>query len=98
MLVNSEANYKSRKPIKAAKSSVVNNEVSVMFYSIPKGEYAVMAYHEVNNNGKLDTNFLGIPSEPFAFSNNAKGFMGAPKFEKAKFIVDANTVIDLEIK
>ncbi|PWH84009.1 hypothetical protein DIS18_05535 [Algibacter marinivivus] len=98
MLVNSEKNYKKRQPIKAAKSNVVNGRVSVMFYSIPKGDYAVMAYHDVNNNEKLDTNFLGIPSEPFVFSNNAKGFMGAPKFEKAKFIVDSDTVIDLDIK
>lgn len=98
MLVNSEANYKSRKPIKAAKSTVVNNQVSVMFYSIPKGDYAVMAYHDVNDNGKLDTNFLGIPSEPFAFSNNAKGFMGAPKFEKAKFEVYEDIIINLNIK
>ena len=98
MLVNSEENYKKRQPIKAAKSNVVDGRVSVMFYSIPKGDYAVMAYHDVNNNGKLDTNFLGIPSEPFAFSNNVNGFMGAPKFEKAKFIVDSDTVIDLDIK
>lgn len=98
MLVNSETNYKTRKPIKAAKSNVNDNEVSVMFYSVPKGEYAVMAYHDVNNNGKLDTNFLGIPSEPFAFSNNAKGFMGAPKYDKVKFNAESDTVIDLNIK
>lgn len=98
MLVNSKANYKSRKPIKAAKSNVIDNEVSVMFYSIPKGNYAIMAYHDVNNNGKLDTNFLGIPCEPFAFSNNAKGFMGVPKFEKVKFDAYENSVINLDIK
>lgn len=98
MLVNSEDNYNKRQPIKAVKSNVIDNDVSVMFYSVPKGEYAIMAYHDVNSNGKLDTNFLGIPCEPFAFSNNAKGFMGTPKFEKAKFNVDADTVIDLDIK
>ena len=49
------------------------------------------AYHDENGNGKLDTNFLGIPSEGVAASNDAKGTMGPPSYEKAKFAV-ATTV------
>ena len=45
---------------------------------LPKGAYAVSAFHDVNNNGKLDTNPLGIPKEPYGFSNNARGTFGPP--------------------
>jgi uncharacterized protein (DUF2141 family) len=43
----------------------------------------------------LDTNFIGIPKENFACSNNAKGTMGPPKYEDAKF--DLNKDSKLEI-
>ena len=56
----------------------------VVFEGIPPGGYAVAAYHDENGNGKLDTGFLGIPTEGLASSNDAKGFMGPPSFEKAR--------------
>ena len=49
------------------------------------GHYAISMYHDKNDNEALDTNFLGIPNEPYGFSNNARGTFGPPKFEKAKF-------------
>src|SRR5580704_13611922 len=58
-----------------------------VFEGLAPGAYAVAAYHDENGNGKLDTNFLGIPSERVAASNDAKGTMGPPSFEKAKFAV-----------
>lgn len=55
------------------------------FTPIPKGIYAVACIHDENGNGKLDTNFLGIPTEGFVVSNEAKGFMSAPSFKAARF-------------
>lgn len=49
------------------------------------GKYAISVVHDVNGNGKLDTNFIGIPNEPVAASNNAKGTFGPPSFEDAAF-------------
>ena len=70
-----------------SKSSAINDklECSVTFDALPDGEYAVSVYHDENNNGKLDSNFLGIPKEDYGCSNNAKGFMGPPKWKDAKF-------------
>jgi uncharacterized protein (DUF2141 family) len=51
------------------------------------GEWAVALTQDLNNNDKLDKNFLGIPTEPFAFSNNVKPRLAAPKFEECKFMV-----------
>ena len=55
------------------------------FPGVPAGTYAVSVYHDENSNGKLDTNFLGIPREGVGASNDAKGHMGPPKFDSAKF-------------
>src|SRR4051812_17019013 len=55
------------------------------FDPIPAGTYAVACFHDENKNGKLDTGLFGIPTEGTAASNNAKGFMGPPAFDDAKF-------------
>jgi uncharacterized protein (DUF2141 family) len=55
------------------------------FDPIPAGTYAVACFHDENGNGKLDKNFLGIPTEGTVVSNHAKGSMGPPPFDKAKF-------------
>ena len=61
------------------------------------GRYAVRAFADENGNGKLDTNLLGMPTERYGFSNDAKGNRGAPDFEAAAIGVDADlqTVIHL---
>ena len=51
------------------------------------GKYAFRFFHDENSNGKLGTNWLGIPNEGFGFSNNAKGTFGPPAFEKTVFVL-----------
>ena len=48
------------------------------------GEWAVAISQDLNNNNKLDKNFLGIPTEPFAFSNNVKPRLSAPSFQAGR--------------
>jgi uncharacterized protein (DUF2141 family) len=51
-----------------------------------KAENAVASvFHDENSNGKLDTNFMGIPREGVGASNDAKGHLGPPKFNAAAF-------------
>lgn len=61
------------------------NNMEFSFTGLGKGTYAVSIYQDENDNGKLDANFMGIPSEPYAFSNNAKGMFGPPSFEDCQF-------------
>lgn len=56
-----------------------------VFANLPPGTYSGGAFHDANDNGKLDTNWIGIPKEGVASSNNAKGRMGPPKFKDASF-------------
>ena len=54
---------------------------------LPPGEYAFHAYQDLDDNGKMKSNFIGIPKEPTAVSNNAKGKFGPPKFKDAMVVV-----------
>jgi len=83
-LFDSEGTF-LKKPIKGLSSEIKSNGATITFLNIPNGKYAISAYHDKNSNSKLDTNFLGIPKEDVACSNNAKGVMGPPKYEDAKF-------------
>jgi len=49
------------------------------------GSYAIRAFHDLNENGELDTSWLGLPEEPYGFSNNARGKFGPPDLEKQLF-------------
>jgi uncharacterized protein (DUF2141 family) len=60
---------------------------------LPPGEYALSIFHDSNNNGELDTNFMGIPKEPVALSNNARPKFGAPKYKDAVFTVGSEAVV-----
>jgi len=64
---------------------IANAASACAFDPIPAGTYAVACFHDENNNGKLDTGLFGIPKEGTVVSNHAKGFMGPPSFDKAKF-------------
>ncbi len=55
---------------------------------LPAGRYAISAYIDVNGNGKLDTNFIGIPNEPTGFSRDASSRFGPPDFNEAAFDID----------
>ena len=52
---------------------------------IEPGLHAVSVLHDENNNGKLDTNFLGIPREGVGMSNNPPPRRGPPRFAEAAF-------------
>lgn len=71
----------------------------VKITDLPYGNYAISIYHDENNNGKLDTNFMKIPKEPYGFSNNARGMFGPPKVNEAKFSFSTmEQEIKIEIK
>jgi uncharacterized protein (DUF2141 family) len=64
-----------------------NTTLKLSFTGVAHGIYAVSILHDRNNNKELDRNWIGIPKEPVAISNNAKGTMGPPDFEDAKITV-----------
>ncbi|NNG27636.1 MAG: DUF2141 domain-containing protein [Ignavibacteriaceae bacterium] len=65
---------------------IINSEVSLKIDSLNYGNYAIKVFHDENSNGELDSNFLGIPTEDYGFSNNASSWFGPPSWEKAVFL------------
>lgn len=63
------------------------------------GRYAVVVYHDENDNHKFDRNWIGLPTEGFGVSNNPSLFLAAPKFEESSFEVTGEvTHVDVEMK
>ena len=62
------------------------------FEDIPPGTHALAVIHDENSDGKLNTNLLGIPTEGYGFSNDAKGLLGPPTFLAASFSYDGRSV------
>jgi uncharacterized protein (DUF2141 family) len=73
-------------------AEISDRQASCEFSGIAPGTYAVSAFHDENSNGKLDTNFMGIPREGVAASNDARGRLGPPKFNDAAFQVSGDQV------
>ncbi|MCR9270921.1 MAG: DUF2141 domain-containing protein [Hyphomonadaceae bacterium] len=84
------ATYEDAGSIQGANLKVEGDQVSVTFEGLEPGEYAVKLYHDVNDDGEMDTNPFGMPTEPFAFSNDARGRFGPAKWDAAKFEVSAD--------
>lgn len=57
---------------------------SLIFRDVPPGRYAVMAYHDENDDGKLNLRFGMFPTEGYALSNNPK-VVGPPRFSDSAF-------------
>ena len=70
---------------KTAKAVAVGNEVTFRCADLSPGVYAIAAFADGKGNGKLDRNFLSIPTEPYGFSRDARGLTSAPDFADAAF-------------
>jgi len=96
---DSEASFKgSGEPVAQARAQA-GESTQFSFEGLTPGPHAISAFHDMNGNGKFDMNALGIPTEPFAFSNNAAGRFGPATWEDAVFSVSTpSTLHTMEIK
>jgi uncharacterized protein (DUF2141 family) len=87
-LYNSADTFQA-KPFRAVAVPAAAGDMRLMVRDLPAGNYAFALYHDANGNGKLDRNLVGMPTEDYAFSNNAMGKRRAPDYEAARFQVPA---------
>jgi uncharacterized protein (DUF2141 family) len=64
---------------------IAGSSASCVFDNLQPGSYALAVMHDENGNGKLDKNFIGMPTEGFGASRDARGTMGPPKWDDAVF-------------
>jgi uncharacterized protein (DUF2141 family) len=98
-LANSAADYDSDDDaFRHAEGKASDGRVTFVFDDVPYGDYAVKAFHDENDNKKIDMGWRG-PTERYGFSNGARGFMGPPSFDDAKFPLDrAELRVEIELK
>ena len=77
--------------------TVTNNSVSLEIANIKTGIYSISVFHDENNNGILDIGLFGIPSEPYAFSNNPSTGFGPPSFEKSTLLMNKDKQISINL-
>jgi uncharacterized protein (DUF2141 family) len=77
------------KPIASADVPAIGGETVVTLHGIPPGVYAIQTFQDVNANNKMDTTWVGLPLEPFGFSQDAKPFLSKPSFDEVKFVLAA---------
>ncbi len=83
--------------VRSAQARISGGKVVMTFNGLKDGVYAVAIVHDENGNGKLDTNFIGIPAEGVGVSTNPR-VIGRPSFEQGQFTVKGNTAIAIETK
>ena len=87
------------KAIKTYSIEVTDTQATIHFSNLEAGSYAVAVFHDENNDGVLNFNWLGIPIEGFGFSNNPRILKGIPKFKDSAVMVnDSDTNIEIKLK
>jgi uncharacterized protein (DUF2141 family) len=87
---------RTQKPVKVA-GNRTGDRITVELL-LPAGEYALSVFQDVNDDGKLARNFIGIPKEPAGLSNNLRPKFGPPRYKDAVFTVAVGTVTEQKIE
>ncbi len=96
-LFDSPDNY-MKEAIKCFWIDVSKDLMECKFDSLSSTSYAVVIIQDLNGNEDLDTNFMGIPKEPYGFSNNPSTTFGPPSFDGASFELGGHKTINIKLK
>jgi len=86
------------KQSKGVKTKIENGVVKTKFDIQANKKYAVAVFHDQNENGKLDKNLFGAPTEAYGFSNNVRNMFSAPTFSQASFNIPSQSTIKIFVK
>lgn len=94
------SNFPDCNKYKPAQKQIVrlsSPSTAIVFTDVAPGNYAVSVAHDRNLDGKVGTNFLGIPNEPVGLSNNVRPRFGPPKFSAASFRLTGDASIKITL-
>lgn len=98
-LFDGEAAYAGGgEPLASTVVDVAAGQRVARFEGLKSGDYAARMFHDVDGDGQMGTNPFGMPSEPYAFSNNARGNMGPAGWDRAHFVVSGPTAQTIVIR
>ena len=98
-LYANEAGWNSDGPVASLNVAPVDGTIHAVFENLDPGNYAVRLYHDVDGDGEFGTNVMGIPNEPYGFSNNPWPRFRGARFDESVFELDAgeNSVVAIEL-
>ena len=80
-------------------SLIKDKKATVVFDSLPFGDYALTVHHDKNLNVKMDKNFWGLPAEGWGLSNNVMPIFCLPDFDDCKFKIDKSKLtINIKVR
>jgi len=90
---DSAASFLSDKVIRGIRAHAQGDSTRILMQNLPAGKYAVAVFADRNQNGKLDRNIAGMPTEQYGFSNDARRLFGPPSFADAAFELGDGAVV-----
>ena len=78
-------------------ADAATGKLTVVLKNLPDGPLALSLFQDANGNGRLDMNAMGLPTEPYGFSNNAAGNFGPPQFEQAVLTPAAGVPVKVKL-
>ena len=97
-LFDSAEAYSADKSVASQTLPVRGGGARLAFLGLPPGRYAIKLFADENGNGRLDTNLLGLPTERYGFSNDARGNRAAPGFDAAAVALEADTGTTIHLR
>lgn len=85
------------KHFKKVRVNIKGNVATCQFSGLKNGDYAIAMYHDENGDKKCNKNMFGVPTEGYAFSNDARPFLSPPKFKSCLFWVTENRTIKIKM-
>lgn len=89
---------KTGKELATVAKEVTTQKMVFVFDNLPVGEYAFVAYQDIDRNRNMKTNIIGYPKEPWGISNNPRILFGPPSFAESKVKVTANQTTKVNIR
>jgi uncharacterized protein (DUF2141 family) len=80
------------------RTPITGTNTTCTFPNVEPGTYAVAVVHDENSNGKLDKNFVGVPSEGYGVSNNKTYALSAPKWDESIFTIAPSESKTFQVK
>jgi uncharacterized protein (DUF2141 family) len=97
-LFTKSSDFPDGEGILTVRTPIAGANTTCTFPNIEPGTYAVAVVHDENSNGKLDKNFVGVPSEGYGVSNNKTYALSAPKWDESVFTIAPSESKTLQVK
>jgi len=97
-LFTKASDFPDGKGILTVRTPIAGANTTCTFPNVEPGTYAVAVVHDENSNGKLDKNFVGVPSEGYGVSNNKTYALSAPKWDESVFTIAPSESKTLQVK